>query len=143
MSTEQQAKLLEEIAAVMRERPEDWWLEFERRWHAPDCVGAWIPARGSGQVWIALHDSEWEVRRRPRTITIAGIEVPEPMREAPPKGANIYIADLLKRALVTCSSWDGTRWDFLQLQRGHCHLTREAAQQHARALIIASGGKVE
>ena len=72
MSAEQQAQLLEEIAAVMRERPEDWWLEFERRWHAPDCVGAWIPARGSGQVWIALHDSEWEVRRRPRTITISG-----------------------------------------------------------------------
>ena len=138
MNTEQQAKLLEEIAAVMRKRPEDWWREFQYL----DNTNIWFDAQHALAVWAAFIN-EMPVRRRPRTITIAGIEVPEPMREAPPKGANIYIADLLKRALVTCSSWDGTRWDFLQLQRGHCHLTREAAQQHARALIIASGGKVE
>ena len=65
MSAEQQAKLLEEIAAVMRERPEDWWREFEFR------CGGWNTAKSGTSVLRAVAGGS-RVRRRPRTIRIEG-----------------------------------------------------------------------
>ena len=137
MSTEQQAKLLEEIAAVMRERPDGGVKEFEyynkifREWRTyknwPDLVSS------------VFHD---EVRRRPRTITIAGIEVPEPMWEEPPVGAQYFVPHLTTPALSAQYHWDDDAVDQRNFSRGLCHHTPEAAKQHARALILASGGEV-
>ena len=67
MNTEQQAKLLEEIAAVMRKRPEDWWREFQYL----DNTNIWFDAQHALAVWAAFIN-EMPVRRRPRTITISG-----------------------------------------------------------------------
>ena len=136
MNTEQQAALLEEIAQVMRERPEDWWREFEFR------CGGWNTAESGTSVLRAVAGGS-HVRRRPRTITIAGIEVPEPMREAPTRGTQYHCPDLLMRGLTSWAGWSEAKTDYQSLARGICHYTEEAAQQHARALIIASGGEVE
>ena len=138
MSTEQQAKLLEEIAAVMRERPEDWWLEFEVR----SKLDGWHDTN-RGQVEWFVFNRPLALRRRPRTITIAGIEVPEPMREAPPVGARYWVVDPTYKKPFRINHWDGGAFELRQLKRGFCHYTEGAAQQHARALILASGGEVE
>ena len=66
MNTEQQAQLLEEIATVIRERPEDWWRGFE----GIDFSKKWKPFESASDVFAALGSQD--VRRRPRTITIAG-----------------------------------------------------------------------
>ena len=143
MSTEQQAALLEEIAQVMRERPEGWWREFEILVY-PNGYGdhgEWV------QCWASYQPTEWfypeKVRRRPRTITIAGIEVPEPMRNKPPLRTECWRIDLRDEPLAMRMIWDDVGAEKLWLRRGLLHLTEEAAQQHARALILASGGKVE
>ena len=131
-------KLLREVADVMEERPEDGYLEFERR-----CYSHWRPHTSWLYLLGDIRDCPGSVRRRPRTITIAGIEVPEPMREAPPKGTQYHCPDLLERGEVSWVNWSGQSLDYQYLARGICHYTEEAAQQHARALIIASGGEVE
>ena len=138
MNTEQQAKLLEEIAAVMRERPEDWWREFDG-----ECPHrGWLPIRAPNEVWGLMEDGVL-VRRRPRTITIAGIEVPEPMREAPPVGTRYFVTNPGGYVFATANDWEDDAADHHLLSRGLCHRTMEAAGQHARALILASGGEVE
>jgi len=78
--------------------------------------------------WYTTH----EYRRRPRTIRIGEYDVPEPMREAPEQGTIYYLTRL--DAAIT-SSWDGHHIDLIRLNRGCCHLTREAAELHAKALL--------
>ena len=78
MNTEQQAQLLEEIATVIRERPEDWWRGFE----GIDFSKKWKPFESASDVFAAL-DSQ-DVRRRPRTIPINGevsVETAKAVRE--------------------------------------------------------------
>ena len=138
MNTEQQAALLEEIAQVMRERPEDWWREFQVR----SNLDGWHDTN-RGQVEWFVFNRPLALRRRPRTITIAGIGVPEPMREAPPVGTECWRVDLRGEPLAMRIIWDDVGAEKLWLRRGLLHRTEEAAQQHARALILASGGEVE
>ena len=142
MSTEQQAQLLEEIAAVMRERPEDWWREFEFYAYKDGAheTGEWLHCWNKYQPVNSLVDDR--LRRRPRTITIAGIEVPEPMWEAPLAGAQYFVPHLTTPALSAQYHWDDDAVAQRNFSRGLCHHTPEAAKQHARALILASGGEV-
>ena len=80
MNTEQQAQLLEEIATVMRERPEDWWREFE--WTPSGESGPWEVCENKHQPVNAALDNR--LRRRPRTITINGevsVETAKAVRE--------------------------------------------------------------
>ena len=81
MNTEQQAALLEEIAAVMRARREDGFREFEwtlePRKRSPRyavCGPDWE------DLLRQVADPAYRVRRRP-TITIAGVEVPIEAKE--------------------------------------------------------------
>ena len=83
MSTEQQAKLLEEIAAVMRERPEDGFLQFERR-----CQSHWRSITSWRYLMSDLKDCPGDVRR-PRTITIAGEISTEAAKEIKSRAAGV------------------------------------------------------
>lgn len=74
-------------------------------------------------------------RLKPRTITINGHEVPEPMRVAPKWIAGYYMPDLIDSTYVATSYWGDDKYDEERLARGLCHLTREAAEAHARALL--------
>lgn len=73
-------------------------------------------------------------------ITVNGVAVPEPLREAPPYGTTVWATSLAvegEASELTYRIWPVYQ---LLLERGLLHLTEEAAIKHARALISASGG---
>lgn len=77
---------------------------------------------------------EW--RRKPRFILINGIEVPEPMREAPEVGAVYHIVSFsYKEGNVINEVWEDDDFSRYWLSLGLCHLTRESAEIHAQALL--------
>ena len=134
------ASLLQEIADAAQQNPEEGFMEFE--WATPRSP-FFINDDGWAELCRRVGDPDYTVRRRSRTITIAGIEIPKPMRTAPPVGATYWIADPLHRVKVSRMQWDGLNHEPEWLRCGFCHLTKEAAETHSRALIIASGGEAE
>lgn len=80
-------------------------------------------------------EAELDRRRKPRTITINGIEVPEPMRVRPELGQSYYGIGLGKTKSFFRNNWDDDETDNLLFERGLCHLTPESAIKHAEALI--------
>jgi len=138
-ATSTAASLLREIADEMERSPEKGFMEFE--WARGRKLFK-INEDGWAELCRRTADPGYTVRRRPRTITIAGVEIPEPMREPPPVGTTYWVANpFFIRAEDT--QWNGRVAEHELLRRGLCHLTKEAAETHARALIIASGGEVE
>lgn len=67
------------------------------------------------------------------------MDVPEPMRVAPPMDTHYWVVDIFAVALSRLS-WAGNPADARWLKFGMCHLTKEAAEQHHKALILVSGG---
>ena len=108
------------------------------------------------QLWEFSHDSEeWKplfnnpgwfenatYRRKPQTIKIGEHEFPMPMREAPALGAVYWLVEPVNSDVASETQWVNDSLDRLWLQRGLCHATREAALQHAKALIAISGGQL-
>jgi hypothetical protein len=78
--------------------------------------------------------AELERRRKPKTITINGIEVPEPLRNELKLGDRYFMPNL-DFAGVTDGVWDNVDNDYERLKSGIVHLTKEAAIKHAEALI--------
>ena len=89
-----------------------------------------------------LKHPEWqeqfEYRRKPKTITVNGIEVPEPIREEPKVGEKYFLVSLTAFTLVTSNPWVNDKYDQQWLNRGLVHLTEEAAIAHAKALLAPS-----
>lgn len=75
------------------------------------------------------------MRVKPRTITINGREVPEPLREAPAHEALYWMPALSDEDVVRRVVWHGDNFDRRALQNGQVHLTRQAAHEHAEALL--------
>lgn len=75
-----------------------------------------------------------EYRRKPKTIRIGEFDVPEPLREAPAAGTEYFVATLSSEDVAT-PLWESDHHDLRWLKWGLVHLTREAAELHARALI--------
>ena len=100
----------------------------------------------AGGLWVAcpVHP-DWHARqsyrRKPQTITVNGIEVPEPMRKAPLVGEKYWIATPDGPSLFHEIHWDNGTGVRMWHERGLVHLSKYAAIQHARALIAASGGE--
>jgi hypothetical protein len=76
-----------------------------------------------------------EYRRKPKTININGIEVPEPMREKPEIGHKYFALSFDYDDGYSEQTWEDHRLDLIWLSRGICHLTRKAAELHAKALL--------
>ena len=74
-------------------------------------------------------------RRKPRTININGHEVPEPVREPLKRFRQYYTVDTWNDKIVDEYSWTNDEADQRLLKRGIIHLTREAAEAHAKALL--------
>ncbi len=74
-------------------------------------------------------------RRKPRTININGFEVPEPVRVDLEDEQDYFLPDLSATLRTAQSRWGGDEMDAGWLKRGLIHLTREAAEAHARALL--------
>lgn len=82
-------------------------------------------------------------RVKPDTITINGVEVPEPVRDQLAIGTYYWLVDASADTKTRNYSWSDHGMDFNWIKSGLIHLTKEAAEQHARALILASGGSID
>lgn len=78
---------------------------------------------------------KFQYRRKPRTIRIGEFDVPEPLRDVPADGTHVYSVNTTAVAPVMNAIWSMDGYDLRMLERGLSHLTREAAEQHARALL--------
>ena len=84
---------------------------------------------------------DFEYRRKPKTITVNGIEIPEPAREAPKMNEKFFLVDTASSTLVNDYCWSNRIYDNEWLNKGLVHLTEEAAIAHAKALIAPSQRK--
>lgn len=76
------------------------------------------------------------LRVKPPTVLINGIEVPEPCREPVKKNEQYWMPDLLRLSGLACAEvWYGIPCELEYLKRGLVHLTKEAAETHAKALL--------
>ena len=69
------------------------------------------------------------------TININGYEVPMPEREAPQEGTEYFFPAPHHDEGVYSYTWFGDAYDNRLLAAGMVHLTKEAAQKHAQALL--------
>ena len=79
-----------------------------------------------------------EFRIKPRAIKIGDFDVPEPMRNNPVDGKEIYVVTPHVREGITPSTWLGCGWQYTALGRGLVHESAENAEAHARALFSFS-----
>lgn len=85
-----------------------------------------------------LLTDEIELRIKPRTILINGIEVPEPVREPLTNKQEFFLVDTSSLTKVSTYYWMDSKCDKAWLKAGLIHLTPEAALIHANALIATS-----
>ena len=101
------------------------------RWELRYCEEeSWAPCGGN-----FVFDPSLEYRRKPRTININGFEVPEPVLETLKVGQQYYTAEPDASSFFCVHTWNNHTLDIRRLQRGLIHLTREAAELHAKALL--------
>ena len=133
------ASLLREIADEMEKNPDEGFKEF--KWSMRENGPFRINEDGWSELCRRASDPGYIVRHQPRAVPIGRVEVPEPMWEPPLLGTKYWCADAVFG--VYAMQWDGTRDEYQWLRRGLCHRTREAAEKHVRAIILASGGEVD
>lgn len=75
-------------------------------------------------------------RVKPSTITVNGIEVPEPLRVVPGVGATYWFVSAFRGAVKMRYTVD--EGDHHALKSGLCHATEEAARAHFEAIISTS-----
>ena len=122
-------------------------LDAMRAWADGETVeeslssGRWVEIGGPDKVRSAVFEDYRVYRIKPRTIRIGKYDVPAPL----PVDCGTFDANTTYYS-PDIESMDGTftteeqfwcwdRIDVLRLERGLVHLTREAAELHARALI--------
>ena len=77
---------------------------------------------------------------KPCTITINGVELPEPMREALKDGDMYWFTCITEQGGVYETSWDGDPSDLLHLKRGNVFRTEAAAQAWFEFEVKHRGG---
>jgi len=85
--------------------------------------------------------ADYDAATKPRTITVNGVEVPEPVRGLLPLGMEspLWLTDPAGvDAMVMRVTWTNHPSQREWLKRGLLHRTKDAAESHARALIGAS-----
>jgi hypothetical protein len=123
MAGHKHAVLMAEYAKDAAEHVQPWEL-----WQC-SLTGVW-----SGVIEHPKWALDTEYRRKPRTITINGIEVPEPLRVAPPSGTIYYVAMPCNANSYVDWTWFDDRSDIAALAQGMAHATRDAAEIHGNAL---------
>ena len=124
--------------------------ETDKPWERWECAstsqrGMWTSCTG-----VALNLPLWlpslQYRRKPpapKFILINGHQVPEPMRVAPARDCGYWHPAVNESIgkFTQISTWDDDGLDRQRLERGICHLTREAAELHATALLSFTKAK--
>lgn len=77
----------------------------------------------------------------PKTITLCGIEFPEPVREDLNDGDEYWYVEV-KDVTAYSYKWRGDDVDELLLKRGLIQLTKEGAELQRKAMIKSVGGEV-
>ena len=108
-------------------------METDKPW------GRWEYCSRIENLWRQAQENptwseENQYRRKPRTININGFEVPEPVREPLENEQKYYIPSLAFDAILTIS-WGNDKDENEWLKKGLIHLTSEAAEIHAKALL--------
>ena len=111
--------------------------EFEchhENWNASE----WC--RSPDYVWVICeYPYSWTVRRKTKTIELAGVKFLEPMRVAPAMGTVVWLVCIhTDPPFQFC--WSGNTTEQAWLKLGICHLTKDDAEQQRKALILVSGG---
>lgn len=95
-----------------------------------------------GDTWSLLSpntitwDEECDYRFKSKMIKVGEYSFPEPMRVAPAIGTTYWAVQIDGTAAITEEwTWACDDQDRRALNRGLCHATKEAAEQHAKALI--------
>lgn len=93
--------------------------------------GKWYDGSGA-----FMHPNTYRVKpEEPKTIKVNGFDVPEPMREAPARGAVYFIALPNAQNYYQGHLWDAFPVETFWLSRGLLHSTQEAAVAHAKAML--------
>ena len=95
------------------------------------CAGVWFDTNGD----VKLLTSHIKYRIKPRTITVNGFEVPEPIRAKPSVGDEYFLASPSDVGMHYCTLWSDDEYENCRLSRGLCHATQEAAIAHAKAML--------
>ena len=122
------AELMALYAEDAKQNDEPWEL-----WQH-EATGTWIDCV-SHPGWCS--DSQY--RRKPRSIMIGEIEVPEPCKVPLVYGQKYYIP-LLTTAGASLCTWNGGKLDAYVLKSNLVHLGYQSAENHAKALIEVSKG---
>ena len=75
-----------------------------------------------------------------RTITINGVEVPEPVREPLEQGQEYWLADPVSNIPLP-DVWHDSQSNYRLLEKGLIHLTKENANAHMEAMRRANKGE--
>lgn len=126
------AELMMQYAEDARETDKPW----ERWQYLPCGQTAWEQC-SIGPVWC----SAWQYRRKPRTITINGREVPEPLRKVPLYGDTYHVVTFASWGAPYCFVWGDDERQSKWFALGLCHSTKEAAIAHAEALLSFTEAK--
>ena len=121
------ADLMLQYAQDAQETPEPW-----SRWETNPDGRKWIQLTGNPS-WV----TSIQYRRKPKmlSVTLANGEVvswPAPHRTELGFGDSYFYVGVDGSVIV--GKWNYLLWDSDVLSNGYCHLTREAANQHAAAL---------
>lgn len=100
--------------------------------------GAWRPGTAFAGA-ICSYPDEWTVRRKPKTIRIGEMEVPEPMRVAPPDGTIFWLVET-NADVSYPRPWSCGRAQERWLAYGLCQATEKGAIDQRRAMILSVGG---
>ena len=102
----------------------------------------WNPVESLEEL-IGLHNDSVELRAKPKTITLAGIEFPEPLRVDPLPRAAIWIADPAGGCKAFRNYWEEALCQKDWLRNGLLQVTEQGAKDQARAMILSVGGSLE
>ncbi len=98
-----------------------WQFCFCDKWKPLDDHPSWLP--------------ENNYRRIPRTVTINGIECPEPMRVRPEMDERYWYINLMNAKGIESLIWENDSIDKRIFLAGQCFATEDHALQHYRAQI--------
>lgn len=97
--------------------------------------GVWYNFKNAEPDLLSFEIGE-DYRIKPKTITVNGIEVPEPIRKEPTKGDTLYFIPVLSSpSFYAQVYWNGDETDHHRLKHGLLHHTKEAAIAHAKAML--------
>lgn len=128
MTAHKHAALMLQYAHDASETDKPW-----ERWEVASdihTIKIWGPCLDNPQ-W----GDDFVYRRKPNFININGFKVPAPHYGEMRLGQQYHIPDICNGRLVDTFIWSRCGTSVSWLERGLVHLTREAAEDHARALL--------